>query len=136
MSQTLTRTTTRTTTRTPSGTPARPQPTSLRLTIRGRILVTVLLTLAVFALVSLGRVWAQADQAAQTDQAGPASPTGTRAAATVAHRWVVQPGETLWTVAQTVRPDVDPRETIARIVALNALPDTSVVAGQTLLVPA
>ncbi len=54
----------------------------------------------------------------------------------MATTWVVQPGETLWTVAVAVDPDTDPRETVARIIDLNALSDTGVVAGQSLLVPA
>lgn len=104
-------------------------PTAVRLTGRGRLVVLVALTLAVFALISVGRVWAQAD-------ASIGAATGPASSSTVTDTWVVQPGETLWTVAGAVAPDVDPRETIASIVALNALSDTAVVAGQTLLVPA
>jgi hypothetical protein len=49
---------------------------------------------------------------------------------------VVQPGETLWVIAESVDPDTDPRETVARIVAMNDLPDSSVLVGQELQIPA
>jgi len=103
--------------------------TAIRLTGRGRLVVLVALTVVVFALISVGRVWAQAD-------ASIGAPAGPASSSAVTDTWVVQPGETLWTVAGAIAPDVDPRETIASIVALNALSDTAVVAGQTLLVPA
>ena len=48
---------------------------------------------------------------------------------------MVQPGETLWVIAERVDPETDPRETVARIVAMNDLPSSSVVAGQELVVP-
>ena len=114
--------------------PAKVQPSGLRLTGRGRLALLVLLTVAVFALISVGRVWAQADSSS-----GGATPTVASADGSAAlgyQNWVVQPGETLWSVASAVAPDTDPRETIASIVDLNALADTSVEAGQTLLVPA
>jgi hypothetical protein len=102
-----------------------PRP-SVRLTLRGRLLLLLVLVALAFSLASLGRAagWASA-----ADPAG-----GSREP--VAATWVVQPGETLWQVAVAVAPDTDPRETVARIVELNGLPDASVQAGQTLLVPA
>ena len=97
-----------------------------RLTLRGRVLVVLVLALAGFALVSLGQI---ASNALAADQSAPASSVSTT-------EWVVQPSETLWQIAETVEPDTDPRDTVARIVLLNDLPDSSVVAGQTLLIPA
>ena len=49
---------------------------------------------------------------------------------------MVQPGETLWVIAERLDPDADPRETVARIVAMNDLPSSSVLVGQELLIPA
>jgi LysM domain len=97
----------------------------VRLTRRGRLVVLLVLVALAFTLASVGRAagWASA-----------ADPAGGRGG-TVATEWVVQPGETLWQVAVAVAPDTDPRETVARIVELNDLPDASVRAGQTLLVP-
>ena len=103
--------------------PARPV---VRFTRRGRLIVVLALVLLLFSLATLSRAagWAFA-----TDQ-------GSTGSGAVATEWVVQPGETLWQVAVAVAPDADPRDTVARIVELNNLPDASVRAGQTLLVPA
>ncbi len=52
---------------------------------------------------------------------------------------VVQPGQTLWSVARQVAPGADVRETVARIKDLNGLSGPSsdvVVPGQQLVVPA
>jgi len=48
---------------------------------------------------------------------------------------VVLPGETLWGIASESSPGEDPREAIARIVELNALPGAQVRAGQILFLP-
>jgi len=48
---------------------------------------------------------------------------------------VVQPGESLWQIAKTIAPNADPRETVATIRDLNNLGDTTVVAGQSIVVP-
>ncbi len=100
--------------------PARP----LRLTRRGRWALLAIVTLAaslVWALSTLGPVSAETGAGA----GGPA----------VSSTWVVQPGETLWVIAERVAPDTDPRETVARIVAMNDLPDSSVLIGQELQIP-
>lgn len=94
----------------------------LRLTRRGRLALVVLVAVLAFVVISVGQVAANAGGGGE---AGASSAT-----------WVVQPGETLWVVAEQVAPDADPRETVARIVAMNDLPDSSVVVGQELVVPA
>ena len=48
---------------------------------------------------------------------------------------VVHAGDTLWSIASAAKPTADPRATIAEIKALNALPDSSIQAGQALVVP-
>jgi LysM repeat protein len=48
---------------------------------------------------------------------------------------VVAPGETLWTIATRVNPEIDPRAVIEQIKDLNVLNGTNVYAGQVLLVP-
>jgi len=45
---------------------------------------------------------------------------------------VVAPGETLWSIAERVAPDRDPRTVVAGIQRLNDLPTADVRAGQTL----
>jgi LysM repeat protein len=48
---------------------------------------------------------------------------------------VVQPGESLWSVAREVAPQADPRETVLRLRELNHLSSDSVEVGQALVVP-
>jgi LysM repeat protein len=96
----------------------------LRLTRRGRLMRTVaaLVTLvaAVAGLVALVQ---------------PVALPGGSAAAPVVERLTVRPGDTLWAIAQRVAPGTDPRDTVARIEALNHLESSSVPAGVVLRVP-
>jgi len=97
----------------------------LRLTRRGRRLArTVVVLLAVLTALVLSVASRQTPVQAGT---GPA----TSATTTV----VVQPGETLWTVARGLSADADVRETVARIQELNGLSGASVRPGQSLIVP-
>ncbi len=48
---------------------------------------------------------------------------------------VVAPGETLWTIAARVNPEIDPRAVIEDIKALNVIEGSEVYAGQVLIVP-
>lgn len=48
---------------------------------------------------------------------------------------VVQAGESLWQIAQDIAPQADPRETVTTIRELNGLGDTTVVPGQSIVVP-
>ena len=103
----------------------------VRLTPRGRLVLVAVATVAaslVLALLTLGPVFAQGQSSA-------AEPGGA-GVAPVSSTWVVQPGETLWVIAERIDPDTDPRETVARIVAMNDLPDSSVLVGQELQIPA
>jgi hypothetical protein len=52
------------------------------------------------------------------------------------HRYVVQRGDSLWSIARTVRPDADPRLVIEEIQRANGLPAPTVVPGELLSVPA
>jgi len=94
---------------------------TVRLTRRGRlVLVMAVMTLLVFAGFTLGRSVSFA--------AG-----GSRPAAH--HSVVVEPGETLWSVAVRIAPHQDPRRVVADIESLNHLADANVEPGQQLLVP-
>ena len=95
----------------------------VRLTHRGRRLVTTSwLVLAVGAGLAGSR--GSSVEASTASAAGP-----TTARITIAQ------GHTLWQIARTVDPQTDPRITIERIREINGLPDSSIRAGQELLIP-
>lgn len=93
----------------------------VRLTRRGRLVVTLVLLVATAAgLATIARGVAAAPRVAPR----PAT-----------HVVVVRPGETVWSVAARVAPTKDPRATVARIEQINHLAGDTVTAGQALLVP-
>lgn len=94
-----------------------------RLTRRGRLLLSAL----ALVLLVAGAVLASGGGLA-TAGTEPSTP------ATV-ERVTVRPGETLWAIAEREAPGVDPRETIARILDLNALESSAVQAGSVLVLP-
>lgn len=97
-----------------------PQPLPrLRLTRRGRALITAL---AVVALILLGFMRG----GAAFGQSSPAAPV----------KVVVQPGDTLWSIAKAMNPEADPRAGVSAIRALNKLsPSAHLIPGQALLLP-
>lgn len=104
----------------PVRTPA-PSAGHLRLTARGRAVLWILATVAV-VLVTLIASQASAD--------GPV-------AAQEVVRHVVQPGETLWQIAESVaEPSQDVRDVVIDLVRLNELPEAGLMAGQVIVVPA
>lgn len=97
--------------------------TGLRLTRRGRIaLIFASSMFLLLAVIASGRFSADAG----TSPADQGRATGVV---------VVQPGESLWQIARSIAPGVDPRETVSLIRSLNGLGDTTVVAGQSIVVP-
>ncbi len=92
----------------------------LRLTRRGRLVIT----LFVAALLAVGALLG-----AQTALAGTSVETPAVETVTVA------PGDTLWSVASSVSTEGDVRDTIAEIRDLNALRSSELLVGQELLVP-
>ncbi|OJF10929.1 LysM peptidoglycan-binding domain-containing protein [Couchioplanes caeruleus] len=98
--------------------PGRPAP--LRLTRRGRIVVLTLFFL--LATLASAVLWTTASRAGETP-AGPAAAI------------VVQPDDTMWSIAERAVPDRAPREVIAEIRALNGRRHSYVYAGETLIVP-
>ena len=96
------------------------QPAPLRLTRRGRVVVlTFFVLLASLASAVLWTTASRADELA----AGP-PPTV-----------VVQPDDTLWSIAERTSPGRSPHAVIAEIYRLNGMRDSSVYAGDTLVVP-
>lgn len=92
----------------------------VRLTRRGRLLLTLLLTLVLAG--ALGSVRLKGHASATTD--GP-----------VASFVTVSSGQTLWQIAGAVAPGQDRRATVARIIELNDLRSARIAAGQQLAVP-
>jgi len=101
-------------------TPAAP-PVALRLTARGRLVLLSLLLCVGLAVTAF---------------TGAISFAGTDAASVPVRYVTVQSGQTLWSIAREAAPSSDRRDTVAKILELNALPDSGVHAGQRLAVPA
>ena len=107
----------------------RPVRTRVRLTRRGRIVVAALITAGVLLVAALAWLAGTARAVA----AGSGSPPSA-----VYHSLrsvVVQPGESLWTIATQADPAGDPRSVMQEIIDLNALHGTSVQPGQRLWLP-
>ena len=97
----------------------------LRLTRRGRRLArTVIVLMAVLTALVLSVTARSSSVEAGNAPAEVATTTV-----------VVQPGQTLWTVARSIAPNADVRDTVARIQDLNGITGASVRPGQQLVVP-
>jgi LysM domain len=103
-------------------------PPPVRLTRRGRAVVATLLV-AVVAGLALAIALATAGGARA---ASPSQPGGSHQGM---HEIVVQPGQTLWSIASAAEPTADPRLIVPEIMAANKLTSTDVTAGQLLWVP-
>lgn len=91
-----------------------------RLTRRGRVLLLTALVAVLFGAFSLGRSVSEA--AAPSTQ--PAQ-----------HVVTVEHGDSLWTLAQRVAPDNDPRDVVAQIREINDLSSAGLIPGQQLVLP-
>jgi hypothetical protein len=107
-----------------------PRRNAVRLTRRGRIVVTIMLTAVSVSLVVLAWLAIAARTAQAAD--GGQSPGAVYQNLTSV---VVHPGQTLWSIASQAEPTADPRIVMQQIIDLNALHGTSVVPGQRLWVP-
>ncbi|MUL43013.1 LysM peptidoglycan-binding domain-containing protein [Streptomonospora sp. PA3] len=101
-----------------------------RLTRRGRIVVvsaaTVLATAALAVLFT---------GAATAGASASGAPTETALSGQAPATVVVQDGDTLWDIAQRVRPGDDPRSTVHEIVRVNGLSESELEPGQELVMP-
>jgi LysM domain len=107
---------------------AQPQRAPLRLTRRGRLVVTVLLVAAFSAAVLL--LTALVSGRAQATNHGEP-----RAGYQGMHKIVVRPGQTMWSIAAAAEPTADPRSVVQEIMSANALDGPGITAGQLLWVP-
>ncbi|MGO2747852.1 LysM peptidoglycan-binding domain-containing protein [Microbacterium sp.] len=108
----------------PAVLPVRPA-TRLRLTVRGR---RVLVALAALPL-AIGIAFAAIG-------GGSAIASGETVPTASFETVVVMPGDTLWSIAESVAPAADPRAVIGDIQRLNALGAGSLQVGQQLALPA
>jgi hypothetical protein len=124
--------------RRPAGGPALNQPwqagtrrarTRVRLTRRGRVVVVALLTASMVLVAALA--WLAGT--ARADAAGSGVPSS--ALYHSLRAVVVQPGQSLWSIAAQYEPGSDPRNVIQQIIDLNALGSTSIQPGQRLWLP-
>lgn len=100
--------------------------TRLRLTTRGRRVLASLAALPVAAAIAVGIIGG--GSAVGSGDGG--APAGTFDTVTV------MPGDSLWSIAQSVAPAQDPRDVVAEISSLNQLSSSGVDAGQRLSIPA
>ena len=108
---------------------ARPVRTRVRLTRRGRIVVATLITASVVLVAALA--WLAGTTRAEAAGSGPPASAVYHSLRSV----VVQPGESLWTIATQADPAGDPRTVMQEIIDINALNGTSVQPGQRLWLP-
>ena len=102
---------------------SRPAAPRLRLTQRGRAVLTFL---AATPLVIAALMFALNGGGAEASLEG----------SDVAFEYVtVQPGETMWQLAEELAPQSDPRDVIAKLIQLNQLDGADVYAGQELAIP-
>lgn len=101
--------------------PSRPAPTAVRLTRRGRLVLTLLFLVAVTVVLT-----AFGATSAATGEAGRPVPT---------RQVVVEPGDTLWGIASEAAEPGQVRAMVHRIQELNALSGSGLAAGQELAVP-
>lgn len=99
---------------------------TLRITRRGRAVLGTLLVVPVAAVLVSMAVSSIPAAASADDVAGSADFAYVTVGA----------GESLWSVAERVAPESDPRDVIADIERLNGLDSSAVAAGQSLAIPA
>lgn len=104
--------------------PASPA-TRLRLTARGRRVVLALAAVPLAAGIAFGAL-----------SGGSAMASNDEAAAASFETVTVMPGDTLWSIAESVAPKADPREVIGEITRLNVLQGAALQIGEELAIPA
>ena len=97
----------------------------LRLTRRGRVVLTAIASVPVVAAIAAFALFGGSSAIATADQSSTSFTYVT-----------VQSGQSLWSVAESVDPSGDPRDVIAEIQNLNRLQSSDVQAGQRLAIPA
>ena len=103
------------------------KPAPLRLTRRGRVVFIGVPLILLAALILSFSGFLNAPAKAAESAAG--------LSLTPAVTVTVQPGESLWAIAEAVAPGRDPRDVVTDIIQLNNLEAARVVPGQALFIP-
>ena len=98
--------------------------TRLRLTRRGRRVLAFLASVPAIVALSIAII-----------SGGGALATSDSGAGAAFEKVTVMPGDTLWSIAESVAPQADPRDVVDAIMRLNALPSGSLDAGETIALP-
>ncbi|MFC3521588.1 LysM peptidoglycan-binding domain-containing protein [Streptomonospora nanhaiensis] len=101
-----------------------------RLTRRGRVVVVASASVLATALLSAAFMAATTAGAAASNTATDSVLNGSTPGTVV-----VREGDTLWEIAERVRPGDDPRRTVHEIVRVNGLSESTLEPGQELLMP-
>jgi len=104
--------------------PARPA-TRLRMTVRGRRALLAVASIPLAAGIAFGVL-----------SGGSAIASNERTLPTTFETITVVPGDSLWSIASKVAPNVDPREVIDEITDLNMLDGATLQVGDELAIPA
>jgi hypothetical protein len=104
-------------------------PSGLRLTRRGRLVLSVFALALILGLITI--LWATLANGAQAASGR----THTGSVYQGMRRVTVLPGQTLWAIAQQAEPSADPRTVIPQIMQINAISSTNLQPGQQLWVP-
>ena len=100
--------------------------TRLRITQRGRRVVAGVIAVPLAVVIGFGAISGGSALASHSEGA----PAGSFETVTV------MPGDSLWSIARDVAPQVDPRDVIDEISRLNNLASGELMAGQSLSIPA
>ncbi|WP_082474037.1 LysM peptidoglycan-binding domain-containing protein [Curtobacterium sp. Leaf261] len=99
----------------------------LRLTRRGRVVFTTVAAIPLLIVVALAVL--NGGQASAGDGSTSGSPATFQTV-------TIEPGESLWQVAEEQAPNSDPREFVQDVLTLNNLDGSAVQAGQQIAIPA
>ena len=96
----------------------------LHLTRRGRVVIALVVLVPLLGMLAGFTV------------AGASAAASSSSSTTHFQYLTVQSGESLWSIAQMIAPQADPRDVVADIARLNNLDGSGVQAGQRLAIPA
>jgi Tfp pilus assembly protein FimV len=88
------------------------------------------------AIVSLGvaaAVWAA--PVGHALAGGPSGAAGAADASPSVERYVVRPGDTLWSIARQISPEVDPRQVVDALQQVNGVDAGRLIPGREIVIP-